>query len=123
MTKGKLILEERTMTATLTLNDITVELASDILALVKTAQESEPEQEQEQQSEPLFEEITPSSAKTKTEDKPEPEYAVEDIRSAFVKYAQSQGKDAAKELLGKYGASKVTEIPPEKYADIMKEVS
>lgn len=121
MNKGKLILEERTMTATLTLNDITVELASDILALVKTAQESEPEQEQ--QGEPLFEEITPSSAKTETEDKPEPEYAVEDIRSAFVKYAQSQGKDAAKELLGKYGASKVTEIPPEKYADIMKEVS
>lgn len=117
--KGKIVLEERTMTATLTLNEITVELASDILALVKTAQESEPEQEQ--QGEPLFEEITPSSAKTKTEDKPE--YAVEDIRSAFVKYAQSQGKDAAKELLGKYGASKVTEIPPEKYADIMKEVS
>lgn len=119
--KGKIVLEERTMTATLTLNDITVELASDILALVKTAQESEPEQEQ--QGEPLFEEITPSSVKTETEDKPEPEYAVEDIRSAFVKYAQSQGKDAAKELLGKYGASKVTEIPPEKYADIMKEVS
>lgn len=119
--KGKIVLEERTMTATLTLNDITVELASDILALVKTAQESEPEQEQ--QGEPLFEEITPSSAKTETEDKPEPEYAVEDIRSAFVKYAQSQGKDAAKKLLGKYGASKVTEIPPEKYADIMKEVS
>lgn len=121
MNKGKIVLEERTMTATLTLNDITVELASDILALVKTAQESEPEQEQ--QGEPLFEEITPSSAKTETEDKSEPKYAVEDIRSAFVKYAQTQGKDAAKELLGKYGASKVTEIPPEKYADIMKEVS
>lgn len=110
------------MTATLTLNDITVELASDILALVKTAQESEPASER--QGEPLFEEIAPAEEKpAKAEDKPEPVYAVEDIRSAFVKYAQSQGKDAAKELLGKYGASKVTEIPPEKYADIMKEVS
>ena len=121
MNKGKIVLEERTMTATLTLNDITVELASEILSLVKAAQEDEPAPEQ--QGEPLFEEITPSSAKTETEDKPEPVYAVEDIRSAFVKYAQSQGKDAAKALLGKYGASKVTEIPPEKYADIMKEVS
>lgn len=121
MTKGKLILEERTMTATLTLNDITVELASEILALVKAAQEDKPEPEQ--QGEPLFEEITPAEEKTDSKPEPETAYAVEDIRSAFVKYAQSQGKDAAKALLGKYGASKVTEIPPEKYADIMKEVS
>ena len=36
---------------------------------------------------------------------------------------KTNGKEAAKKLLEKFGAAKVTELKPEDYAAVMKEVS
>ena len=47
------------------------------------------------------------------------EYAIEEVRKAFGEYAKSQGRDKAKELLQEMGYGKVTEIPPERYAEAM----
>ena len=47
------------------------------------------------------------------------EYAIEEVRKAFGEYAKSQGRDKAKGLLQEMGYGKVTEIPPERYAEAM----
>lgn len=50
------------------------------------------------------------------------EYAIEEVRKAFGEYAKSQGRDKAKGLLQEMGYGKVTEIPPERYAEAMTRV-
>ena len=63
---------------------------------------------------------------TPTEDKnaevPTTEYAIEEVRKAFGEYAKSQGRDKAKGLLQEMGYGKVTEIPPERYAEAMTRI-
>ena len=126
---GKLTIieEENTMTANLTLNDLTIEQASALLTLLeqlKGAETTTPEQAQE--GVPLFEEPAPAQAT----ESPAPEtanspvsYTIEQVRAAFTKYAKTNGKEAAKELLIKYGAGKVTELKESDYEAVMKEVS
>ena len=50
------------------------------------------------------------------------EYAIEEVRKAFGEYAKSQGRDKAKGLLQEMGYDKVTEIPPERYAEAMTRI-
>ena len=50
------------------------------------------------------------------------EYAIEEVRKAFGEYAKSQGRDKAKGLLQEIGYGKVTEIPPERYAEAMTRI-
>ena len=50
------------------------------------------------------------------------EYAIEEVRKAFCEYAKSQGRDKAKGLLQEMGYGKVTEIPPERYAEAMTRI-
>ena len=50
------------------------------------------------------------------------EYAIEEVRKAFGEYAKSQGRDKAKGLLQEMGYGKVTEIPPERYAEAMTRI-
>lgn len=63
---------------------------------------------------------------TSTEDKnaevTTTEYAIEEVRKAFGEYAKSQGRDKAKGLLQEMGYGKVTEIPPERYAEAMTRI-
>lgn len=113
---GKIILEEKTMNVTLTLNEITVGQAQQVLDLVKSEKEAEPDRQTPAQSEPVkYEEINP----VKTV---EAEYKVEDIRKALAELARTKGKDEAKKVLTKFGASKVTELESACFADVMKAV-
>ena len=50
------------------------------------------------------------------------EYAIEEVRKAFGEYAKSQGRDKAKGLLQEMGYGRVTEIPPERYAEAMTRI-
>ena len=126
---GKLTIfkEENTMTANLTLNDLTIEQASALLTLLEQLKGAETiTQEQVQEGVPLFEEPAPAQAAESpapdTADSPV-SYTIEQVRAAFTKYAKTNGKEAAKELLIKYGAGKVTELKESDYAAVMKEVS
>lgn len=116
------------MTATLTLNDLTIEQASAVLTLLEEMKNCTITPEQAREGIDLFE---PDEEQTKPAAKPEPEtepekapaYTIEQVRAAFTKYAKTNGKDAAKALLEKHGAAKVTELKPEDYTAVMKEVS
>ena len=50
------------------------------------------------------------------------EYTIEEVRKAFGEYAKSQGRDKAQGLLQEMGYGKVTEIPPERYAEAMTRI-
>ena len=50
------------------------------------------------------------------------EYTIEEVRKAFGEYAKSQGREKAKGLLQEMGYGKVTEIPPERYAEAMTRI-
>ena len=122
---GKLTIyqEETTMTATLTLNDMTIEQASAVISL---AAELEKENkaitpEEARNGVEIF--APPSPAEDYMEETAdEPAYTIEQVRAAFTKYAKTNGKEAAKKLLEKFGAGKVTELKESDYAAIMKEV-
>lgn len=45
---------------------------------------------------------------------------IETVRSAFVQYAKSKGKDQAKAVLAKFNAAKVTELKEDDYSGVMK---
>lgn len=49
-------------------------------------------------------------------------YAVEDVRKALSDLSKSVGREQAKAVLTDLGYSKVTDIPPEKYAEAMHKI-
>lgn len=109
------------MNVTLTLNEISVDQAERILSLVKQkSPESENENKQAEPAEgvPLFDDEPDKkpTADIKTD------YAVEDVRKALAELSRTKGKDTAKGLLAKFGAAKVTELKPERFAEVMKAV-
>ena len=112
------------MTATLTLNDLTIEQASAILTLLDEMKNCTITPEEAHEGVEIF--APPSAAEDLAEETAEPEespaYTIEQVRAAFTKYAKQNGKDAAKALLEKFGAAKVTELKPDDYAAVMKEV-
>lgn len=117
------------MNVNLTLNEMTVEHANAVLALLAELNGVKPQNEepaQPQEGVPLFDEPFPEQAEEssapETSDNPA-SYTIEQVRAAFTKYAKTNGKAAAKELLTKYGAGKVTELKESDYAAVMKEVS
>ena len=123
---GKLTIyqEESTMTATLTLNDMTIEQAGAVLSLVEEMQKAEKSAAAEQAQEGVEIFTPPAPAEDLTEEtEEEPEYAIEQVRAAFTKYAKQNGKEAAKKLLEKFGAGKVTELKKTDYTAVMREVS
>lgn len=128
---GKLTLEESKMTATLTLNDMTIEQAGAVLSLLEKMQGADRADSCIDKADtaapddgvPLFED-TPSAAEDlMAETADEPVYTIEQVRAAFTKYAKANGREAAKKLLEKFGAGKVTELKENDYAAVMKEVS
>lgn len=50
------------------------------------------------------------------------QYTKEDIISALQNLAAKKGKKESKELLGKYGCQKVSELKPEDYAGVIEEI-
>ncbi len=109
------------MTVTLTLNEITAEQASAVLGLIK-AHNTAPSAPAET-GEPLFDDTPTAAEDLMAETADEPAYTIEQVRAAFTKYAKQNGKEAAKKLLEKFGAGKVTELKESDYAAVMKEVS
>lgn len=107
------------MTATLTLNDMTIEQASAVLSLVEELEKENKAITPEEAHEGV-EIFAPPAPAEETEE--EPAYTIEQVRAAFTKYAKQNGKEAAKKLLEKFGAGKVTELKKTDYAAIMKEV-
>lgn len=123
---GKLTIyqEETTMTATLTLNDMTIEQAGAVLSLVEELEKENKAITPEEAREGVEIFAPPTPAEDLTEETAdEPEYTIEQVRAAFTKYAKTNGKEAAKKLLEKFGAGKVTELKQTDYAAVMKEVS
>ena len=53
-------------------------------------------------------------------EKDEPQYKIEDIRTAFATFAKAKGKDKAKEILAKFNAHKVTELKEDDYNTVME---
>lgn len=122
---GKLTIyqEESTMTATLTLNDMTIEQAGAVLSLVEEMQKADKPVTPEEANEGVEIFAPLSVAEDLTEEtEEEPAYTIEQVRAAFTKYAKQNGKEAAKKLLEKFGAGKVTEIKAGDYAAVMKAV-
>lgn len=65
----------------------------------------------------------PPKAEPKEEpkaEKDEPQYKIEDIRTAFATFAKAKGKDKAKEILSQFNAHKVTELEEDDYNAVMK---
>lgn len=65
----------------------------------------------------------PPKAELKEEpkaEKDEPQYKIEDIRTAFATFAKAKGKDKAKEILAQFNAHKVTELKENDYNAVMK---
>ena len=121
---GKLTIyqEESKMTATLTLNDLTIEQASAVLTLLDEMKNCTITPEEARNGVEIFAPPTPAEDLTE-ETEEEPAYTIEQVRAAFTKYAKQNGKEAARKLLEKFGAGKVTELKPEDYAAVMKGVS
>lgn len=115
------------MTVDLTLNDMTIESANAVLALLLGRRATEEKGTAEKAPAPdggipLFDD-TPSAAEDLAEETAdEPAYTIEQVRAAFTKYAKQNGKEAAKKMLEKFGAGKVTEIKAGDYAAVMKAV-
>lgn len=110
------------MTVTLTLNEISAEQAEKVLDLVKG------EKPDTASSAPKFkfigdpagyEEIAPSEKNSADTDVT---YTVEDVRKAFSGLAKKKGNDAAKNILKMFGSSKVTELKPECFGEVMKAI-
>lgn len=126
---GKLTLEESKMTVDLTLNDMTIENANAVLALLlgrrSTEEKGTAEKAPADEGEPLFEDAAAADYAAETAEVPadEPAYTIEQVRAAFTKFAKQNGREAAKKLLEKFGAGKVTELKENDYAAVMKEVS
>ena len=67
--------------------------------------------------------VEPPKAEPKEEpkaEKEEPQYKIEDIRTAFATFAKAKGKDKAKEILAQFNAHKVTELKEDDYNAVMK---
>jgi glutamate synthase domain-containing protein 3 len=112
------------MTATLTLNDMTIEQASAVLTLAAELEKENKAITPEEAHEGVEIFAPLSVAEDLTEEtEEEPEYAIEQVRAAFTKYAKQNGKEAAKKLLEKFGAGKVTELKKTDYTAVMREVS
>ena len=67
--------------------------------------------------------VEPPKAEPKEEpkaEKDEPQYKIEDIRTAFATFAKAKGKNKAKEILAQFNAHKVTELKEDDYNAVMK---
>lgn len=88
---------------------------------VKTEPKKVAEEPQKVEDKPKL--VEPPKAEPKEEpkaEKDEPQYKIEDIRTAFATFAKAKGKDKAKEILAQFNAHKVTELKEDDYNAVMK---
>ena len=77
------------------------------------------EPKEEPKAEPKEEPKAEPKEEPKAE-KDQPQYKIEDIRTAFATFAKAKGKDKAKEILAQFNAHKVTELKEDDYNAVMK---
>jgi hypothetical protein len=63
----------------------------------------------------------PAPEEKTTLKEPEKEITLEEVRAKLAALSQSGKQAQVKALISKFGASKLTDIPKEKYAELMKE--
>lgn len=108
------------MTVTLTLNEISAEQAEKVLDLVKGEKQDTASSAPKSIGDPAeYEVIAPSEKNSADTDVT---YTVEDVRKAFSGLAKKKGNDAAKNILKTFGSSKVTELKPECFGEVMKAI-
>lgn len=49
-----------------------------------------------------------------------PEVSLEDVRAAMIRVGREVGREAAKELIEKHGASKLTDVPAERLGELLE---
>lgn len=76
----------------------------------------EPEADPAPETEPDAEPATAEPEETEPE---APTVTLEEVRAKLAGLAQGGKQAQVKELLGKFGASKLTEVPAEKYAELL----
>ena len=86
---------------------------------VEPKEEPKAEPKEEPKAEPKEEPKAEPKEEPKAE-KDEPQYKIEDIRTAFATFAKAKGKDKAKEILAQFNAHKVTELKEDDYNAVMK---
>lgn len=86
-------------------------------AAATTTATSEPTSESNPESTPTSEpEANPTSANLET-----PPVSLEEVRAKLASLSQSGKQAQVKELITKFGASKLTDIPAEKYSELLEE--
>ena len=122
--RGKLRLEETTMTVTLTLNEITPDQAEQVLDLLRGVKAPDKVSEKTAKAERIepdeFEDV-PTAAEDLAEETEE-SHTIEEVRSALAKLGKAKGKEAAKAVLAKFGVTKVTDLKVGDYGAVLKEV-
>lgn len=69
----------------------------------------------------LIEMFESDDSKTEETNKTEKTYSLEEVRAQLADVSRAGFTDEVRELIEKYGASKLSEIEPSKYADLMKD--
>lgn len=59
-------------------------------------------------------------AEAKSEPAAAPEVALEDVRAVMIRVGREAGREAAKELIEKHGASKLTDVPAERLGALLE---
>lgn len=83
----------------------------------RAAKEIPAEAKKPAKSEPVADVETP--AEPEPEPTPEPEYTLEQVRAKLAALSQDGKQAQVKKIITEAGAKKLTEIPPEKYAEVM----
>lgn len=97
------------------INRLAVALESGSTTKNETTVNTEPKQQ-----EATAPQTTVFDEPTAEDDKTETLYKIEDVRAAFADYAKLRGKDKAKGILSKFGATKVTALKESDYNAVME---
>lgn len=91
---------------------------TDIADGVKTA-EPAPQSESKVEPEPEPQPETQSETKPKTEPEPKPTASIEAVRLKLAELVQAGKQAEVKQLLESFGATKLSDVPPERYGELL----
>lgn len=121
-----------TMTVNLTINDISAKEALNLLQLAQTFNVCADKAEKSTATEDMkdfanavndpAEEVSEANKDAKKSESTTDVITIEEVRSAFANFAKKNGKDAAKELLKRFNATKVTELRENDYGAVISAI-
>lgn len=120
------------MTVNLTINDISAKEAVNLLQLAQTFNVCADKAEKSTATEDMkdfanavndpAEEVSEAKKDAKKSEPAADTFTIEEVRSAFANFAKANGKDAAKEMLKKFNAAKVTELKETDYGAVISAI-